>query len=202
MDMMKETIRYLEARLAECNTRPDLHCEQIRALENYLQMARTLPADEYKSRIEQEKMFALAQAEIIDRNQNLLRVHKTVGAASKMVVDRMMVEAAKTSHNHAELNDKITAVTESGTKATSAAQQAEGNITAIFNALLDLVLDAKPYRRDSNVEIIRSNWNRILQADPDCTWEKLCTYPPYRNRIPFDNARLERIGKWFKEVVG
>lgn len=204
MSLLEESIRYLELRLAECQGRPELHQNQIAAYQYFLEMARaSSDGDDYTRRIrETGNMFQLARAESMDRYQNLVRIHQTVQDDRKLRGDFLNLNAARDAQSHQDLNTRMTAAATEAQQWTQAGMQSVGQVRSVLCELVDWALECKPEVKPSKLAMLQHSWGLLKQADPDCTWEKLCSYPPYRQRIPFDDARLAQLGVWFKEAIG
>lgn len=204
MNMLDESLRYLELRRAEGQARPELHQHQIDAYTFFLEMARdAADGDDYTQRIrESGDMFQLARAESMDRSQNLLRIHQTMQDDRKAHGDSLSLSAARDAQSHQDFHSRMTAVTTEAQAWTQAAQVSAGQLSSLFTALLDWALECKPASKASKLATLQHSWSMLRHYDPDCSWEKLTRYPPYRQRIPFDEARLAQLGVWFKEAIG
>jgi len=204
VDLLEESIRYLELRLAECQARPELHQNQIAAYQYFLEMGRaSSDGDDYTRRIrETGNMFQLARAESMDRNHNLVRIHQTMQDDRKVNGDLVGYHAARDSQSHEDFNNRMTAAASTAQQWTQAGMQSVGQVRSLFCDLVDWALESKPEVKPSKLATLQHSWGMLRQADPECTWEKLCSFPPYRQRIPFDDARLAQLGVWFKEAIG
>lgn len=204
MNLLEESIRYLELRLAECQTRPELNQNQIAAYQYFLDMARaSTDGDDYTRRIrETGNMFQLARAESLDRYHNLIRIHQMVQDDRKVNGDVLSYNAAREAQNHQDLNTRMTEAATTAQQWTRAGMQSVGQVRSVLCELVDWALETKPEMKPSKLAMLQHSWGLLKQSDPECTWEKLISYPPYRQRIPFDDARLAQLGVWFKEAIG
>lgn len=204
MNMLEESIRYLELRRAEGQARPELHQHHNAAYEFFLDMAQSsADGDDYTRRIrESGNMYQLARAESMDRYQNFMRIHQAMQDDRKVHGDQLNLSAARDSQSHEDFNNRVTAATTEAQQWTQAAQFCASQLSSIFAALLDWALECKPASKASNLATLQQRWGMMCQYDPGCSWDKLTTFPPYRQRIPFDDARLAQLGVWFKEAIG
>ena len=60
---------------------------------------------------------------------------------------------------------------------------------------------ANPKAKQSKLAGLQMHLKMMKENDPECSWEKLKTYAPYRQRIPFDDTRLEMLRDWFEEAL-
>ena len=186
-----EIRRYLELRLLSCQKLPALHTHQIPAYQQALaDLDRTGEVGD---------MFGVARAEALDRYHNLVRIHRTFGADVLLRNAFVNLNAAKASTSYAEMGEQMGATAEQTAAADASFGAAVSSVRSLLEALLEwkLKMDANG---DGELHMVRHYANLIRQGDPDFTWQKLMGYGPYRSQIPFDDARLAEIGRWFEQA--
>jgi len=203
-DKLAQSIEYLEASLALCRTRPELHAHQIAAYERYLAMARaSSSAEDYAARVKADgDMFEVNRSLALDRYANSVRIHRTMGDDRALRAAFTGLRAAREAAGHQDLDAKLTEATEAARPLNDAARVTTGQIRDLLINLLDWATQANPSRKASHLAMARHGWGQITAHDPYCTFDKLRTYPPYRRRIPFTDDRLARLRRWFEEAIG
>lgn len=191
MDPAQEAIRYLELRLAECRTRPELHRHQIPAYEQELERFRAG---------ESSDLFAVTRAESMDRYANLAAIHTALQDQGKLASDRLNLEAAEKATSHADFHQLVGKAAEEGAVQMRAAQGAASRVRDLFTTLLDYGVQANPEAKQARRATFLATWKQLQQEDPDASWERLTNYPPYRARIPFSDQQLALLQPWFMEV--
>lgn len=192
--------RYLELRLAQCMPRPELHRHQIPVLQELLALARSgISPREYNRRT--QHLFGLTRAEWIDRCDNLQAVHAALGDERRVrAAERLRIVGEAT--NFTELSALMQRAMIESYGIELAAATAADSLTPLMIHLLHWATEGDAHRRAVLVETIKGLWRAIQQSDPGCSWERICSYPPYRNRLPFEAAGLALIGTWLSAAVG
>lgn len=200
MSEQHETIRYLAALKAQCEARPDLHPHQLAAYESMLESARgAASAADLTARL--GDYFVASKAMVLDRYENAARIARALGDDRKVRAAVVVLEAAYAARDHQELNAAIETAGHAAAPLTHAAQVSCGQVRSLFTALLDWGVAASPSARAGHHAMLMHAWEQIRQVDPDCSWQKLCQYPPYRTRIPFTSDQLAELEAWFSEAV-
>jgi hypothetical protein len=203
-DKLARSITWLEANLAPCRARPELHAGQIAAYERYLAMARSSSgAEEYAARVKADgDMFELNRALALDRYAGSVRIHRAMGDDRLLRAAFAGLRAAREATGHGDLNERVTAAAEQSDPLVRAARVTTNRIRDLLIHLLDWAMQAEPSKKAHHLAEARRAWGDIAAHDPDCSFEKLRSYPPYRRRIPFSDAGLQRLGRWFGETLG
>ncbi len=200
-DIIAAQKRYLEARLKECASAPELNRHQIVEYKKYLQMlASSGDAAEYADKIAiSGDMFSIGQAEQLDRYTNLIEVKRRFGDEIGAKGLEACLDAAKSATSHADLYDKMQAATKEASEAAGRAHQALNRVENFIGVLIAAHVRCKKDRADANNAVKRA-WADLKAADPAITWEKLTSYRPYRSIIIFDDARMAQLKKYFEEA--
>lgn len=203
-DKLSQSMAYLEASLALCRTRPELHVHQIAAYQRYLDMATGASnSKEYEAMVKADgNMFEVNRAMTLDRYSNAVRLHRALGDDRALRAALICLQSGRDASGHEDLSARVTAALAEAEPLWQAARITTSQIRDLFVHLLDWALQANPARKASNLASLRHAWEQILAQDPYCSFQKLCEYPPYRRRIPFSDDRLARLGAWFKEAIG
>ena len=203
-DELTKSLEYLDAHLALCRSRPEIHGNQIAAYERYLDMARSsTSAQDYEQKVKADgDMFEVNRSLALDRYSNSVRIHRTMGDDRALRAAFTGLRAAREATGHGDLDTRLTAATEQASPLQEAARVTTGQIRDLLSNLLDWAMQASPSAKATHLASLRHNWQQITSHDPECTFEKLLTYPPYRRRIPFSDEKLRSLGSWFKEAIG
>ena len=95
--------KYLSGRLAECSGRPDLHRHTVEVYGNYLKTVSERPQDYVK---EAGDMFAVMQAEQLDRNENYIALYKKFSQEERVEAYTLRAEAVKESTGYGDFYTK------------------------------------------------------------------------------------------------
>lgn len=202
VDLVNEQKLYLNARLKECETRPDLNANQIAEYRKYLEMlASSKDAAEYADTIASTgDMFSLSQAEQLDRYENFIKIKRLFGDEKGVSAERIRIEAVKKAAGHADLYTGISGVSEKVNDIIDMSHQAVGQVMNLFIALVYYKRACASRKSDRKTEA-QAIWNNLRSIDPDITLDKIISYPPYRSVVPFDDARIRKIGTLLEEVL-
>lgn len=201
---LRDQIRYLELRLAECSARPALHAEQIRAYQAQLALARQSDTGiEYLERLMRSgTVMAVVRAEWIDRARNQACIHRALGSQERARAAEIALEAAH--HAPADM-DFLAHVIPAQIRAAACVQAAEASerlLPGLMLALLEWQVAPEGPARAAFAADVATIWASMRAHDPACTWRRVCEYPPYRLRLPFDGPRLAWLGERLRHVVG
>lgn len=192
-------IRYLEHRLSACRAQPGFHGHQIAVYERLLDLARgAVDAGAYYRALEAGDLtLAAVRAEWLDRYRNAACVYAALGDEAQ--------RAAAAARFHAggqrDFLAAITAVEQQSAAAIAAARASQEALAPMLMSLLDWrIAGHEDLRRQCLIEV-RGLWRRIVHGDPGCTWERICAHPPYRARVPFDDAGLALLGAWLAQAL-
>jgi len=191
---------YLELRLAQCTPRPELHRHQIPVLRELIALAGSgISPAEYNRRA--GSLFGLARAELLDRYDNVADIHAALD-------DERMLRVAQTSRsvadatNFAELSAQMTRTMADAAGLQLAATTAVDSLAPLVVSLLHWATEGEPRTQAALAETIKGLWRAIQHSDPGCSWQRICTAAPYRNRLPFGDDGLQLIGSWLHKAVG
>ncbi|MBN2159375.1 MAG: hypothetical protein JW807_08255 [Spirochaetes bacterium] len=202
-DLMKEQKQYLEARLRECETAPELNKNQIAEYHNYLELlASSKDAAEYADRVAAAgDMFSVSLAEQADRYENGLKIKELFGDEAGAAAERIMIDAVNKSTGHTELYNAVAGASARRNDMINASRQAVEQVLNLFTALVHY-RTACASRKKGKKSDVRAVWDKLKSLDPDVTYEKIVSYPPYRSVLPPGDERLRLMGTWLKEAIG
>lgn len=201
-DVRDDQRRYLAARLAACETRPDLNAHQIAEYRRYLHMlASSADAGDYADRVARSgDMFSIAQAEQLDRYTNTIALKRRFGDEVSARGLAVCLEAARAATGHLDLVEKMQAATKDATEAMNAAHRALNLVATLIPAVV-VAHTRSVKNRGAAADAVKKVWADLTEAGPGITWEKLTAYPPYRSIIIFDDARMAALKQWFEEAI-
>lgn len=202
-DLMKEQKQYLEARLRECETAPDLNKNQIAEYRRYLEMlASSKDAAAYADAVAfSGDMFSLSQAEQLDRCGNGLNIKNLFGDVKGAEAEQARFEAVKKAACHADLYDAVAGVSDRAGDMIRRSRQAVERVMGLFSALV-YYRTACASGKSAKKSEVRAAWNALQELDPGVTFGRIVSYPPYRAVLPFDDERLRLMESWLREAIG
>jgi hypothetical protein len=202
VDSFEMQRRYYTAQLEKYRTKPELNRAKIKDCEYYLGMLEESgSSEEFMKRVrETGNMVSSAKAESTDRYRNRLLVFEKLGEQKKAEEDRLRLALIESAENHVELSEKLEKF-ETETRLSFNENKAITALGTVMSAVFQLATDgagsADGKRSRANAE---AGWKMMREADPEASWEKIISYPPYRDRIIFTDAQLPVLGKIFREV--
>lgn len=200
--LVEEEKRYLEARLKECCSNPTLNKHQIAEYTKCLEKINASPITASHADISNAigDMFSIAKAEQLDKHENIKSIKMLFGDDRGAEAQQILIDAIDKSSSYNELYPNIT-------NAQSKANELLQNMQRSMQLMVNLLIQAVQYKiscrqlkdkRKSEVLII---WNELKAVDEHITVNKIMTYKPYRNVIPFDDERLSQILSWLNQVL-
>ena len=190
--------KYLTARLAECSNRPDLHRHTVEVYGNYLKTVSERPQDYVK---EAGDMFAVMQAEQLDRNENYIALYKKFSQEERVEAYTLRAEAVKESNGYGDFytkNNQAQKETEHLIGLEHKKRELLSNtMRGIIAWRVAIDSDRKAYK-----DKVTDSWNSLKKTDPDLNWRKIRTFPPYRNCLYYNDRQLDMLEKWFTEING
>ena len=192
MDAVADLTRYLEARLAECLARPDLCAHASAAY-------RAVLAD-VRAGKDAGDLFALARADSLDRYANLARSHERLGDERKARANQICFDAAERATGHADLVLRLTKANDAAMPLELAANRAGGLVSQLLDAV-PLFLTGTPSEKQAAKLRMKTAWQELRTIEPGFTPARIRAYPPYRSRVPFDDARLAQIERAIEQGV-
>ena len=202
-DVMEAQKDYFRVHLKQCSTNPGLHKHSMADSKQYLEVLETMSTPgEFMQHVQSTgNMVSTNKAEALDRVANRILIHEVLGNEKKLKAEEQRLEIIKNAQTHQELAQNLEAF-ETENDLEFQEDKACGQIASIFSALFELVTElpgGNGYQR--NLANLKEYWKMMLETDTDCTWEKLVSYPPYRDRIVFTDAQLPVLEKIFREVL-
>jgi hypothetical protein len=201
-DPMEMQRRYFAARLQRMRTAPGLNRDAIADAERHLAtLEETGSPERFMDRVKAEgNMISTSKAEAADRIRNRRRLYEVLGQARKAEMEEKRLAAVEAAATHQELAASLETL-ETESRLEYRENQAIMTVGSLIQAVFHLATD--PPGSDSrrrNLTNLRSYWDLLSQADSGASWEKLITYPPYRDRIIFTDAQLEVLRPVFEEA--
>jgi hypothetical protein len=195
--------RYFTSQLERFRTRPSLHRELIRDCEYYLEMLEEAGTPEaFLTRVRKTgNMLSTPKAQACDRYRNRAAIYDALGQARKAREDRDRVQTVERAGTHVELSSMLEEF-ETTTIEGYDEDRAMNALSSVMSALFHLCTDgASSGDRERSLAKFRAYWSQMLDADPDVCWERMVSYPAYRDRIVFTDDQLKVLEAVFKEVT-
>ncbi len=195
-DEIKDAEKYLVARLAECQGRPDLHKNTMAVYNNYIKVIRERPGDYVK---EAGDMFAVMRAEQLDRNEAFAMLYEKFGQDERVQAYDARAEAVKQASGYGDFHLKLGAAR----KATDELVNMEYKKRDLLAELCRCIVAWKvaiPSDRGTLKANAVGFWNSLRAYDSELSWDKLKAHPPYRNSVYYNNGQFALLEKWFREL--
>ncbi len=202
-DAFEAQKRYFQVQIDQARGRPGLHKNRIQDCQHYLKaLDETGSPAAFKSYVQQTgNMLSTGKAEARDRYENRLYLYEKLGSEKKAEADRMRLQAIESANSHQELAQGLETIEN---KARPLEQQENKAVMAashVMKAVFHLATDPPGSEaRKRSIANLNEYWKQLNEADPDMTWNKLVSYPPYRNRMIFTEAQLEVLKNVIREV--
>jgi hypothetical protein len=192
-------IRYLENRLSACQAWPALHRHQSEAYERLLDLARGVPDAAGYHRELQARGLSLdvVRAEWLDRYHHAACLHGALGDETQRGAAAIRFHAGK----ERDFLAAITATEQQHAARIAAARTSQDALAPLLMSLLDWRIEENAALRQRRLDEVRGLWGAIQTGDPGCTWQRICSHPPYRHRIPFDDTGLALVGDWLAQAL-
>jgi hypothetical protein len=186
---LRDSLRYLELRLAECRGRPDWHRHQIAAYERCLAAARAAPTSAAYLAAPGGP-FEIARAEWLDRYAGFAALARALGSELGERAARIDYDAAGAATDPVDLAVRLSREHGRALPLRTAAAMATGAVPHLVIALVDWHAEHQPALRDEHRARARAHVAALQAADPGFDLARLGTHLPYRHRLPFDPEAL------------
>ncbi len=194
--------RYFTAQLEKFKEKPELYSDMIKDCEYYLKMLEeTGSPAAFKRKVNQTgNMVSAAKANALCRYRNRLHVYMALGQEHKADEERQRIAVVKMAESHGELSSLIEEF-EGKTDIGSKENKALNFLSSVMAALFQLCSDGRGSRDESrDLAVFKKYWRMMKEVDPEISWERIMTYKPYRDRLPFTDRQMSFIERKFREV--
>ena len=198
---LRDHARWLERKLARMERRPELHRHQRAAIRRYRALVddATSPGD-YMART--GGLFELIRAEWLDRQFGLVHVHAAVRDDRRRAAARLAYDAGLAATGHGDFLARTIEAKQRGAALERAADNSTSAIAPLCAALIEWATAEDDAARTAQLENAIGCWQRLRQVEPAIDWAGVCAAPWYRQRLPFDAAGLEVVGRWLAGATG
>lgn len=201
-DSMEMQKRYYEVLLEQYQTGPHLNRSKIKDCRHYLKLLEeTGSAGKFMNAIKQTgNMVSTAKADATDRYKNASSVYEILGEQKKLEENNKRIEVISSSKTHAELSSRLEQF-ETETRLSFNENKAFTALGSVISTVFQLATDnpGSGHERRS-AAVFKKYWEMLLEADPEATWEKINTYPPYRDRIIFTDRQMAVLEATFRRI--
>ncbi|MCP4137183.1 MAG: hypothetical protein GY754_39810 [bacterium] len=196
-DHMRDSLGYLAAQKKAAENKPHLHRTVIKVLSHYLKIGQEEPENYLEKAGD---MFLNAQAEQLDRQANFFDLYKKLQYKERQQAHKTMYEAIKEAKGYGDLNTRITDARKETEELIFMENRKKEHLLNFIEIVLshhiELEKDKEQFIYKAKIE-----WSKLQELDPDVSWEKICTFPPYRNALYYDDDRLALLKEWISEVL-
>lgn len=194
--------RYFTAQLEKFKEKPELHSDMIKDCEYYLEMLEeTGSPGAFKRKVNQTgNMVSTAKANALCKYQNRLHVYMALGQEHKAEEERQRIAGVKMAESHADLSSLIQEF-ENKTDIGSKENKALNFLSSVTSSLFQLCTDGRGSGAEtSDLAVFKEYWRMFKEVDPEISWERIMTYKPYRDRLPFTDRQMGFLERKFREV--
>ncbi len=195
--------RYFTAQMERLGTSPGLNREMIADCERHLEMLEEAgDLERFMERVKETgNMVSTAKAESADRIRNRRRVYGALGQQRKVRAEDRRLEAVRQAATHQELAQRLEELEQGEEGPEFLENKAIMAVGSIMSAVFQLATDPPgSAARQRNLANLGAYWTQLQEADPEASWERLVSYPPYRDRIVFTGGQLETLRPVFEEA--
>jgi len=182
----------LKLRLERAAAKPELHRHQLAVLRDLLATS----ADTV------EALWPLQRAELLDRYANEQHLYGLLGDDKRRGIAAHYFAAVRDASSATQQATALSALAASAAAAYTSAAMCEDAVRTLVLTVLEWGTTGDSSRRAVLHEVLRGVWRRLQLNDPGCDWKRICTHPPYRNLLPFDDPGLALVGKLVNQAVG
>jgi hypothetical protein len=194
---IKNAELYLVARLAEGDRRPDLHKNISAVYQAYLKIIRERPQD-YAAEV--GDMFAVPRAEQLDRNENFRSLYGRLKHGERVKAYEERKRAVEGSTGYGDLYSNMEEARRK-TEQLLPIENRRRDLLQEFMAVLIAWRVAIPKNKPGFGNSVSAAWEKLKELDPDISWERLRTWPPYRGCLYHNDEQLSLLERWFGEAV-
>lgn len=145
-------------------------------------------------------MLSTGKAEAKDRYTNLAVIYDKLGQQKKAEANRRRLEIIDSAATHAELAQQLEEF-ENKDKLTEQENKAILAASGVWKAVFGLATEPKGTAGYQREKANFATYHKLaLETDPEFSWEKLVSYPPYRDRVVYTEQQLELLRPFFEEV--
>jgi hypothetical protein len=187
---------YLKARLAETDRRPDLHANTASVYKSYLKIIRERP-QEYAR--EAGDMFPVLRAEQLDRNENFRSLYNRLKHTERVEAYEARKRAIGESTGYGDLYANMEEARRK-TEPQLAIEDRRRELLQEFAGLIIAWRVAIPGKKSGFAGSILKKWEELKKLDPQFSWERLRSWPPYRRCLYYNEEQFSFLERWFGEV--
>lgn len=187
---------YLQARLAEGDRRPDLHEHISKVYQGYLDIISTRPNDYAK---EAGDMFAVMKAEQMDRARNNLSLSTKLEQSFLVKAYTKLLSVVSSATGYVDIHTKIKTARDEMQDLLTVADQQRNHLIELCSSLV-FWRCAPPQERNGKAAGVLKAWLALLELDSELSWEKICSFKPYRYCLCYTDDQMQLLGVWLEEI--
>jgi len=189
---LTDHLGYLKARLKEYESRPQFHRASIAAYRNLVQLAETRPQDYEK---EAGDLFDVARAEQIDRAEAMAGVFEQIHEPDAAEAQNRVAQGLASTKSYADLVSRAGSIKKTAEPIIEIIAQKRNALYEFLGLLLTAHL-APDKDRPGFAQATAGKWNVLRGLDPEISWQKIRSHPPYRNMIYYSDEQLDMLERW------
>lgn len=194
--------RYFEVQIEKMEAAPLLNKAKLEDCRHYLKLLEDSgSAENFMKAVQQTgNMVSTAKADSIDRYENSSFIFENLGQQKKLKENNKRLEIIRSSTTHRELSSRLEEF-ETASKLAFNENKAFTALSSVMSAVFQLGSDGQGTESERrSLANYKQYWKMLNEADPDISWEKICTYPPYRDRIIYTDSQMKILEKVFRRI--
>ena len=194
--------RYFEIQIEKMEAAPHLNKAKIEDCRHYIKLLEESgSANNFMKAVKKTgNMVSTTKAESTDRYENSSLVYERLGQLKKLEENNRRLEIIRSSTTHVELSSRLEEF-ETATKLAFNENKAFTALASVMSAVFQLGSDGRGTDSERrSLANFKQYWQILKEADPDVSWEKISTYPPYRDRIIYTDGQMEILEKIFRRI--
>jgi hypothetical protein len=193
---LADHLGYLKARLKEYEARPQYHIASIAAYRNLIQIAETRPQDYER---EAGDLFEVARAEQVDRAEAMSSVFAQLFEREAAEAQKLVAAGLSSTKSYADLVSRAGSIKKTAEPVIEIIAQKRNALYEFLGLLLTAHL-APDKDKPGFARATANKWNVLAGLDPQISWQKIRSHPPYRNMIYYSDAQLDMLERWHGEM--
>jgi hypothetical protein len=188
--------KYLSGRLAECMGRPGLHRHTIEVYNNYLKILKERPQDYVQ---EVGDMFAVMQAEQLDRNEDFIVLYKKFSQEERVRAYTIRAKAVQGSSGYGDFYSRNSNAQKETEPLITLEYRKRELLSNIMRGIVAWKVALEP-EKDPCGKKVTGYWNSLKGLDPGLDWQRIREFPPYRNCLYYNEEQINMLENWFREI--
>ncbi|GEM_PF-3301316 len=181
------SVKYVEHRLARCESRIDLNANQRQAYAAIL-LAAKAGEEEYTKTA--GDFFSVRRAEDLDRAQNLSQLYADLGYSEAEQAARALAEQIKISTGYSDIISRGSAERQAMVDAVSLEHSRRNALLEYAASLISYASSPQKEKAGRREEVRRAHAS-IRNLDPEFNWDRFRSHKAYRNSLYYNESQIQ-----------